>query len=57
MIKIHEAITLSTLSACIEMKNVGDFGKEIHSYVANGLHLTTVTRNALLAKWTCVVCK
>ncbi|CAI9104513.1 OLC1v1003199C1 [Oldenlandia corymbosa var. corymbosa] len=42
-----EATVVSTLSACIALKNL-ELGKEIHDYVNNELDLTVIIGNALL---------
>ncbi|XP_057445104.1 pentatricopeptide repeat-containing protein At1g31430-like [Lotus japonicus] len=45
--KPNEATVVSTLTACAALRNA-EVGKEIHSYIAEELNLTTIMGNALL---------
>ncbi|KAK2452164.1 pentatricopeptide repeat-containing protein, mitochondrial [Trifolium repens] len=45
--KPNEATVVSTLTACAALRNV-EVGKEIHSYIAKELEITTIMGNALL---------
>lgn len=46
-VRPDEATVVSTLSACIALKNL-DLGKEIHHYVTHQIGFTTIIGNALL---------